>query len=160
MRIFAAAPADAPVGRGQRGFTLVELMMVLAVLALAATVVLLTLPAGSARVQDEADRLAVRIAALRDLAIVEGRPMALVVRPSGYGFERRLRGEWSDVPGRSFADRAWPQGVALAGDGGTVRRIAFDPAGMTGARQTLALTDGEVTARLSISATGEVVRGE
>jgi general secretion pathway protein H len=157
MRTFAAARHDP----GQAGFTLVELMVVLAVLALAATVVIMTMPGSNARVSDETDRLAVRIAALRDLAIVEGRPMALVISPSGYGFERRAAAGWEVLPGRGFARRDWPRGVRLtqpAGSGPV--RITFDPVGMTSARTALALGDGDVTTRLTVAVTGEVTRGE
>ena len=157
MRISAAVPPE----RHPRGFTLVELMVVLAVLALAATVVILTIPGSNARVAEEADRLAVRIAALRDLAIVEGRPMALVVSPSGYAFERREAGGWMALPGKGFDQHDWPSGVRLTEPGNNAPvRIAFDTIGMTSARTALAIGDGEVTARLTVSATGEVARGE
>ena len=157
MRTFAAPRPD----RTSAGFTLVELMVVLAVLALAATVVVMTMPGSSAQVTAEADRLAVRIAALRDLAIVEGRPMAIVVSASGYGFERRASTGWESLPGRGFARRDWPLGVRLTQPtNGAPLRIAFDPIGMTSARTALAISDGDVTARLSVGATGEVVRSE
>lgn len=157
MRISAPARPE----RHPRGFTLVELMVVLAVLALAATVVILTIPGSNARVAEEADRLAVRIASLRDLAIVEGRPMALVINPSGYAFERREQSGWADLPGRGFDRHDWPRGVGLTKPaGGAPLRIAFDPVGLTSGRTELAISDGDVTARLSVSTTGEVVRGE
>ena len=157
MRISAPTRPDARPS----GFTLVELMVVLAVLALTATVVILTIPGSNARVTEEADRLAVRIASLRDLAIVEGRPMALVISPSGYAFERREAAGWADLPGRGFDRHDWPRGVRLTepADGAPLR-IAFDPVGLTSARTELAIGDGDVTARLSVSTTGEVVRGE
>jgi general secretion pathway protein H len=157
MRISAPARHSAR----SAGFTLVELMVVLAVLALAATIVILTIPGSNARVHDEADRLAVRIASLRDLAIVEGRPMALVVSPSGYGFERREVGGWAVLPGRGFARHNWPRGVRLTDPAdGAPLRIAFDPVGMTSARTVLTIGDSAVSARLTVSATGEVTRGE
>lgn len=156
MRIFAAAHPD----RRERGFTLVELMVVLAVLALAATVVLLTMPGGNARVADESDRLAARMAALRDLAIVEGRPMALVISPSGYAFERRSAAGWEPLPGRGFVRRDWPSGIRWTEGGGGVRRIAFNPVGMTDARVTVRLTDGEAAASVTLLTTGEVARGQ
>jgi general secretion pathway protein H len=157
MRISAAVRPE----RHPRGFTLVELMVVLAVLALAATVVILTIPGNNARVTDEADRLAVRIAALRDLAIVEGRPMALVVSPSGYAFEKREQNGWVALPGRGFDRHDWPRNVRLTEPAGAAPlRVTFDTIGMTSARTTLTIGDDDVTARLTVSATGEVMRGE
>lgn len=157
MRISAAVRPE----RHPRGFTLVELMVVLAVLALAATVVILTIPGSNARVVAEADRLAVRIAALRDLAIVEGRPMALVVSPSGYAFEQREAGGWSALPGRGFGRHDWPRDVRLIEPaGGKPLRVTFDTIGMTSERTEFAIGGGDATARLTVSAAGEVVRGE
>ena len=63
MRIFAAT-ADTRTRRAPNGFTLVELMVVLAIMALAATAVVLTIPGEERTVRSEADRLA----ALRDEA--------------------------------------------------------------------------------------------
>lgn len=142
----------------RNGFTLVELMVVLAVLALAATLVLLTAPTSGSRVQGEADRLAARIAALRDLAIVEGRPMAVTVSPSGYAFERRMVDGWQALPGRGFSRHDWPQSVRMTA--AAPQRIVIDPIGMTSAPAAVALTDGEVTLRVTLATSGEVARGE
>jgi general secretion pathway protein H len=152
MPISGRAAAD----RRSAGFTLVEMMMVLAVLALAATVVLLTIPTSSSQLRDEADRLATRVAALRDLAIVEGRPMAVVIRPSGYDFERRGSSDWEALPGRGFEPRDWPGAVRL--QAAPPPRLVFDPVGMTGTAASVALTDGEAVARVLVTTTGEVKR--
>lgn len=140
------------------GFTLVELMVVLAVLALAATLVLLTAPTGGDRVQGEADRLAARVAALRDLAIVEGRPMAMTISPSGYDFERRMAAGWEALPGRGFERRNWPDKLRLEAQAPI--RILFDPIGMTSAPTAVVLTDGETVARVALATTGAVTRSE
>ena len=57
-----------------RGFTLVELMVVLTILALAATAVVLTIPGEERSVRSEADRLAARLAAARDVVRLLWRP--------------------------------------------------------------------------------------
>src|SRR3546814_13204921 len=74
------------------GFTLVELMVVLAILALAAAAVVLTIPGEEQHVRSEADRLAARLAAARDIAVIEGRSVAADLAPSGYGLARRIPG--------------------------------------------------------------------
>ena len=59
-----------------RGFTLVELMVVLALVGLAAAAVVLTMPPPDGGTRSEATRFAARVAALRDRAAVtpEGGP--------------------------------------------------------------------------------------
>ncbi|HWV60552.1 MAG TPA: type II secretion system protein, partial [Sphingopyxis sp.] len=54
MRIFAATPEARPRPHAN-GFTLVELMVVLAIMALAATAVVLTIPGEERTVRSEAD---------------------------------------------------------------------------------------------------------
>jgi general secretion pathway protein H len=162
MRIFAPARPEGRSRRAESGFTLVELMVVLALLALATTAVIITMPASGSAAQAEADRLALRVAALRDLAIVEGRPAALVVSPSGYAFERQTEAGWEPLSGRGFARRDWPAGVGIAASStnAALIRVSFDTMGMTAAPQKIVLSDGDGRAALTISATGGVTRGE
>ena len=88
MRIFAAK-AKAHARRDANGFTLVELMVVLAIMALAATAVVLTIPGDERSVRSEADRLAARAARARDIAVIGRRHVAGSLGPSGYGVGRR-----------------------------------------------------------------------
>ncbi len=160
MRTFAAK-AKARAGREANGFTLVELMVVLAIMALAATAVVLTIPGEERSVRSEADRLAARLAGARDIAVIEGRSVAVNFAPSGYGFERRIAGEWQPLPGRAFAQRNWPGDVRfVAGDGQGVTRILFDRVGTSPTPQTVVLSGGEAREIVRVSATGEVSRGE
>jgi len=66
-----------PVGRVQRGFTLIELMVVVAIIAIAAGVAALALRDPAAT---RLDREAVRLAALLDSARAEARASGLPVR--------------------------------------------------------------------------------
>ena len=165
MQISVAETTEA-AKRGQRkartsGFTLVELMVVLAILALAATAVVLTIPGEERTVRSEADRLAARLAAARDVAVIEGRSVAVHLAPSGYGFERRIEGAWQPLPGRAFAQRNWPQGVRFqSGDGQGAARVLFDRVGTSPTPQTVMLSGGNAREVVRVTATGEVSRGE
>ncbi|MGX5713977.1 type II secretion system protein [Sphingopyxis terrae subsp. ummariensis] len=142
-----------------RGFTLVELMVVLTILALAATAVVLTIPGEERSVRSEADRLAARLAAARDVAVVEGRSVAVNFAPSGYGFERRIDGAWAPLPGRAFAQRNWPADIRFAaGDEQGAARILFDRVGTSPTPQAVVLAGGEAREVVRVSATGEVSR--
>ncbi len=145
---------------GERGFTLVELMVVLAILALAATAVVLTIPGEERSVRGEADRLAARLAAARDVAVIEGRSVAVNLAPSGYGFARRVDGTWQPLPGRAFEQRSWPHALRFNAESGTgVTRILFDRVGTSPTPQTVVLTGGAAREVVRVSAAGEVSRG-
>lgn len=154
----SARTAKAP---SPNGFTLVELMVVLAILALAATAVMLTLPGEERSVRSEADRLAAHLAAARDIAVIEGRRVAVDFAPSGYGFARRVDGAWQPLPGRAFRRRNWPQGVHFSAEGGQgAARILFDRVGTSPTPQRVILSGSEVREAIRVSATGEISRGE
>lgn len=158
MRISAGKADPSPEGNG---FTLVELMVVLAILALAAAVVVLTIPGEERNVRSEADRLAARLAAARDVAVIEGRSVSVNFAPSGYGFERRVEGVWQPLPGRAFEQRNWPSDVRfIAGDGQANARILFDRVGISPNPQALVLSGGDAREIVRVSATGEVSRGQ
>lgn len=160
MRIFTVETARTQVSRAN-GFTLVELMVVLAIMALAATAVVLTIPGEERTVRSEADRLAARLAAARDVAVIEGRSVSVRFAPSGYGFERRIGGNWQPLPGRAFERRNWPGGVRfVAGDGQAVTRVLFDRIGTSSTPQAIVLAGGDAREIVRISAMGEVSRGE
>lgn len=164
MPIFAETAEAAASGHRKAatsGFTLVELMIVLAIMALAATAVVLTIPGEERNVRSEANRLAARLAGARDVAVIEGRSVSVNFAPSGYGFERRIAGEWQPLPGRAFEQRNWPSDIRfVAGDGQGAARILFDRVGTSPTPQTLVLSGGDAREIVRVSATGEVSRGQ
>ena len=144
--------------QGEAGFTLVELMVVLAIMGLAAAAVVLTLPDSGSTAREEADRLAARLAAARDVGVVEGVRTAAVISPSGYYFERRVRGEWQVLQGRAFAAHDWPSSVRFSGSEGPQMRILFSRLGTSPTPQRFTLQSGEHQEWIGITANGEISR--
>ena len=115
----------------EHGFTLVELMVTITVIALMAGATLWALPSPGGRVADEALRFAARVTAARDQAVIEARPVSLWVTPGGYGFDRRVAGQWLPVADKPLRVARWEEGTRVApGDASGRLRVTFDPTGL------------------------------
>lgn len=136
------------------GFTLVEMMVVIFIVGMLATVVVLNMPSGSREVLADADRFAQRIAAARDEAVLESQPIALWVSASGYGFERRSEGAWQPVEQGPFRATDWRGSVAQVPAAGA--RIVFDSVGLPSEAVAIPIEQGGARRVVSIDAAGEV----
>lgn len=139
----------------ETGFTLVELLVVLAVMGLLAGVAVWRWPAGSDGARADAVQLASRIAAARDQAIIESRPTALVVEPSGYRFEVRRRSEWVATVEPALAERSWRRGVSVNA-GSRSQRVRFDAVGLPDRQLSIELRSGPTRAEVRLLADGRV----
>lgn len=151
-------PISVPGNRGSaRGFTLVELMVVITVIALASAAAVLAMPDPRGRVFDEAARFATRAKAARDVAVVEGAPVGLWVTAGGYGFDRRVAGVWTPLSDKPFRLERWRQGTRAA-VGGARQRIVFDPTGLADRPLSVRLTRdrASVTARIDTNGRARV----
>jgi len=127
------------------GFTLIELMVVIVIIGLVASLAVLSMPEAGGGVAAEAERFAARAKATRDIAIVEARPAAIRIDGSGYQTVRRVRGEWQ------AGERIdWQRGTEARG--GETR---FDATGLA-RPATLTLTRGGRQASVEIRGDGTV----
>lgn len=142
--------------RYARGFTLVELMAVLAVLALAGAAVLLTLPGDRDALATSADAFAAKLAHARDEAVLGMRTVEVTATAQGYGFTRRRFDGWQPISERPFGNVAWDEGTQPRLPPGT-RQVGFrfDPTGASEPRTLVLAREGR-TARIAVDGAGAV----
>jgi general secretion pathway protein H len=135
----------------EEGFTLVELMVVIVIVGLAASVVVLSMPETGGSLASEAEAFAARAKAARDGAILEARPAAIRIGPGGYETLRRLDGEWRAEP----PAREWAEGTAAELSGGRDGSVRFDATGLA-EPALLTLRRGERRIAVQIGPDGSV----
>lgn len=133
------------------GFTLIELMVVLVIVALASAAVVMALPSGSAGLRQEATAFAARAVAARNAAIVGGRPVRVLADGAGYRVEERRSGRWLPWGGKAGRPVAWARGTVATADGA----VAFDSTGLSEPAR-LSLQNGARLLAVQVSADGSV----
>jgi general secretion pathway protein H len=143
-----------------RGFTLIELMVVITIVALAAAAVVLVMPDPRGRVRDDAEHFAARARAAHDAAIVGAHPVSVWVTPGGYGFDERVAGRWQAISDKPLRVAQWAKGIeaAVSGAGGR-DRVVFDPTGMADRPLAVDLRREGQAIRVSIGTNGAVQVG-
>ena len=102
-RAATRAPAHA-----SRGFTLVELLVVLLVMALLTGLVAMALPqSGQENMEREAERLAALLNAAREQAAARGEPLAWAPGPAGYAFLQPSPRGWIPLDDAPLTTRRW-----------------------------------------------------
>lgn len=151
----------------QRGFTLVETLVVLVIMGLLAATVVLTWPTGGA-LREDAAALAARATLAAQESVLSAAAMGLDVTDAGYVFYRLTDAGWREVDDeRAFRRQAWRDGVVpqlrrdgiaardrRAADSAPTPTVVFDPTGLVpafsvtlaenGARFVIASTPGGV----------------
>ena len=133
------------------GFTLVELLMVVAIIGLAAGAVVLSVPDPRPSVAEDAERFAARLSRAREEAILSNRPVAVDATAAGYGF---MVFDWSALDEGPFRPETWTAGTTVASSSVPVR-IVFDPTGVADPA-TLTLTRERHSRTIAVDGAGEV----
>lgn len=141
--------------RAERGFSLVEVMVALAILGLLTGAVLMTLPDDGPRLSDQAARLAARLEHAREEALARNRPVEVAFDAAGYRFREQRRGAWASLDEGPFEPQAWPEGLAVAVEAADGRSaVRFDS---TGAAEpaVIRLSNKARAVRVVVDAQGE-----
>jgi general secretion pathway protein H len=145
-------PISATGSNHDKGFTLVELMVVLVIVGLMSAAVMFALPDPRGRLVDDAERFAARALAARDLAIVTSRATRVRLDASGYAFDQRKSGAWAAMAERPFGPQPWQPGVIAS----TVTLIVFDPAGGASPQTQLVLKRDDMSVSVNVGADGGI----
>lgn len=125
--------------RRDAGFSLIEMLAALAIMALAAGLVVMSLPNASGRLADETDELIRSLVAARDLALIENRTVTFEVGETGY--EMRIASRLG--PPETRAKVSWRADTSVAvGDGRLPAAILFDSVGLTEPAEIILFRNG------------------
>lgn len=135
------------------GFTLVELLMTVAIIGLAAGAVVLSVPDPRPSVAADAERFAARLGRAREEAVLSNRPVAVEATAAGYGFSVFDGAAWATLTDGPFGPELWSEGVSVSPAGPL--RVVFDPTGVA-EPATVTLSRDRRAVRIAVDGAGEV----
>ncbi|WP_149196201.1 GspH/FimT family pseudopilin [Luteimonas suaedae] len=138
------------------GFTLVELMVVLAIVGLLGAAVVLTAPGRGDALARDADALAARLLRAQQEAILGTRAIRVRADARGYAFSVQRFDGWQPLADAPFRPATWSDGVAPElPRGQEAIEFRFDPIGTAEPVQIVLRQDQRRT-QVTVDATGGV----
>ena len=134
------------------GFTLVELLVALALLGLVTATAVLTLPADDG-LEQELERLQARLLRARELAVIDNRPVRLHLDAQGYRFEQRRQQQW--LPLAALPARAWEHPTAVLGNPPQPAVVEIDSTGWV-SHSAWPLQRGQRRLKLQVNGLGQL----
>ncbi len=95
------------------GFTLVELLVVMLIVAMMAGVIVLNMPPPRSGEKNQAEVFAARLNLAAELAVMTGSMIGLEVDPTGYRYFRFVDGKWAPHDGGQLKDENFPADVTV-----------------------------------------------
>ena len=140
----------------ESGLTLIEMLVVVTILGIAAGAILLTAPDSRRTLIQEAERFAGALVRAREEAVLTNRTIDVRITPEGYAFGVTSRGLRRPLEERPFSSVPWNEDTtAVISEADQRSRIAFDSTGLTTpAAVDLYRSDGHV--RVVVDMAGSV----
>lgn len=138
----------------EAGFSLIEMMVVLAIVSLATGLVIISAPGPSRQLTHETDRLIRSLVAARDLALIENRTVTVEISETGYATRVASR----IGPAREIEMTPWSEQTTVAADDGRLPAIVtFDPMGLA-EPASFTLFNGDAKDGIVIDPSGRMTR--
>lgn len=135
--------------RRAAGFTLVELMVVLVIMGLMASIAVMAVGRPGPSLAKSADQFGARLVRAKEEAVLTNRSVGVRVTPQGYAFRARTASGWTPLEDGPFKSATWGEGVSAALEAGAATaQISFEA---TGAAEPMVVVLSRETKRMRVS---------